>query len=342
VPEHANLTERGGWQDFVYRRSEPPELLSAAEHKRLGNADRDSYDDARIDYHARLLALKTPTLSRVVNEGRRLLLLNQGHHGARRGLIVAGKPGTGKTTAVTALGKTVELRFRREYPQLPDTVPVIYITMPPAATPKALSIELLQFLGAAFSPRDTLPALTHQACGLLGSLRTRLVIVDEIHNLNHRTRSGAEASDHLKYLAEHIPATFVYAGIDLAQAGLFTGLRGAQIAGRFTSLPTRPFGHSTQDDRQTWATLIATFDASLRLHQHKPGSLVADADYLHNRTHGMIGSLSHLIRAAAIDAITDGTENITKAAMDRIPLDHAATTAPGAASPPARRNAGAA
>jgi hypothetical protein len=31
--------------------------------------------------------------------------------------------------------------------------------------------------------------------------------VDEIHNLNLATRSGAEASDTLKYFSERIPAT---------------------------------------------------------------------------------------------------------------------------------------
>ena len=46
---------------------------------------------------------------------------------------------------------------------------------------------------------------------------TTLICVDEIHNLNLGTRHGAEASDTLKYFAERIPATFVY-----ANAGTFT------------------------------------------------------------------------------------------------------------------------
>ncbi|WP_338060782.1 hypothetical protein [Streptomyces viridochromogenes] len=36
----------------------------------------------------------------------------------------------------------------------------------------------------------------------------------------------------------------------------------------------------------------------------------------------MIGSLSHLIRAAAISAILDGSERITKAALRSIRIDH--------------------
>jgi hypothetical protein len=40
-----------------------------------------------------------------------------------------------------------------------------------------------------------------------------------IHNLNLATRVGADASDQLKYLAERIPATFIYAGINVEGAG---------------------------------------------------------------------------------------------------------------------------
>jgi hypothetical protein len=40
----------------------------------------------------------------------------------------------------------------------------------------------------------------------------------------------------------------------------------------------------------------------------------------------MIGSLSHLVRGAAIDAILNGSENITRKSLDIIDLDHAAQT----------------
>jgi hypothetical protein len=38
--------------------------------------------------------------------------------------------------------------------------------------------------------------------------------------------NGAGASDRLKYLAERINATFVYAGIDIETQGQFSGTRG--------------------------------------------------------------------------------------------------------------------
>lgn len=48
---------------------------------------------------------------------------------------------------------------------------------------------------------------------------------------------------------------------------------------------------------------------------------------MHDRTGGMIGSLSHAIRGAAVDAILTGTEKITRKSLQTIPLDHAAHTA---------------
>lgn len=38
----------------------------------------------------------------------------------------------------------------------------------------------------------------------------------------------------------------------------------------------------------------------------------------------MIGSLSHLIRGAALDAILDGTEKITRKSLQNVKLDRAA------------------
>jgi hypothetical protein len=62
----------------------------------------------------------------------------------------------------------------------------------------------------------------------------------------------------------------------------------------------------------------------LQLHRHRPRTLLRLDRYLHGRTDGMIGSLSHLIRGAAIEAILDGTEQITKTTLDGVDLDHAA------------------
>ena len=154
-----------------------------------------------------------------------------------------------------------------------------------------------------------------------------LVLVDEIHNIRLATRSGAEASDQLKYLAERLPATFAYAGVEVEAQGLFAGARGRQIAGRFTVIPAAPFGYGTPAQRGTWQALIAAMETMLRLHEHAPGTLPGLAEFLYRRSGGMIGTLSQLIRGAAVLAIETGTEAITRGLLDAVPVDYAAERA---------------
>ncbi|MFE5940318.1 hypothetical protein ACFQ69_33715 [Streptomyces sp. NPDC056470] len=75
----------------------------------------------------------------------------------------------------------------------------------------------------------------------------------------------------------------------------------------------------------------------LRLRAHRPGTLVKHAAYLHARTAGQIGSLSHLIREAALVAITEGTERITKQLLSEVELDAAAETQARPARPAQRK-----
>lgn len=103
-----------------------------------------------------------------------------------------------------------------------------------------------------------------------------MVIVDEIHNPNLATTACEDMSDHLKYFTEHLPATFVYAGINVESSGLFTGLRGQQISGRSVLTRTGPFPFGDE-----WKALVATLESALRLHRHRAGSLTGQAKYLH-------------------------------------------------------------
>src|SRR5262249_40466740 len=201
--------------------------------------------------------------------------------GARRGVIVAGPSGTGKTTALTQLGRTHERHARNRHPGDNHRLPVIYVTVPPAATARMLAMEFARFLGLQFTGRVNITDIVDAVCATAARTRVDLVCVDELHNLNLATRAGAEVSDQLKYFAERLPATFIHAGIDVESAGLFAGTRGRQIAGRFTVIPATPFAYGTGAQREQWRALIATMDSALRLHRHQPGSLVVLEDYLY-------------------------------------------------------------
>jgi Bacterial TniB protein len=312
-------TTLSGWRRFVDTAPATFDLLDQDKWATLAPGDREAYDDARISYHSELVVVATSTLREVTRQGRLLTLLNRREISARRGLIVSGPWATGKSTAIKQLGRAYELMARQRHPGS-ERIPVIYVTTPPRGSPRKLALEFARFLGlppvkTGWNTTDIADAV----CQILIEARCELVLVDEIHNLNLATSAGEDMSDHLKYFTEHLPATFVYAGINVERSGLFTGVRGKQIAGRCVVTSTGPFPY-----QQEWKSLVATMESALRLHRHQAGALPKLDRYLHKRTGGMIGSLSHLVRAGAISAIVDGGEDITRELLDEVPLDHAA------------------
>lgn len=312
-----------GWRRFI--EADPPEfeLLDHNVWSELDDDARTRYNEARVAHHSELVVVTTSAIESITHQGRLLTLLNQREIGARRGLIISGAAATGKTTAIKQLGRFHELRTRARFPGDDSRIPVVYVTAPPKGSPRKLAMEFARFLGLPMlNPRMNVTDISDAVCQVLIDARTDIVVVDEIHNLNLDTRAGEELSDHLKYFTEHLPATFVYAGIDVERSGLFTGTRGRQLAGRCGVIHTSAFPDATE-----WRQLVAAMEGTLRLHCHPPGTLVAEARYLHRRTGGMIGSLAHLIRAAAIQAMLDGTEHLTRALMDTVLIDYAAHTA---------------
>lgn len=317
--EHLQLTTLQGWRRFVQTIPHVPDLLDDARLAVLTTDQKMAYDEARLNHHAQLLTIATPTIRRVTVEGRRLSYLNRHAQTGRCGLIVSGPARTGKTTAIIQMAKTLEVIHRQRHPYNGADIPVVYITAPPAATARMIAVEFGRFLGLPALRRNNITEIMETVCGVCIDARTSLVVVDEIHNISLATRNGAEVSDTLKYFAERIPATFVYAGINVERDGLLTGTRGEQIAGRFGMVPTGPFPLGPD-----WTALVDAVEASLRLHRHTAGTFARLDRYLHQRTTGMIGSLLRLIRSAAIQAVVDGTETITRDSLDAIDIDIAA------------------
>lgn len=315
-----------GWQRYV---DSTPSTAPPA-HDSWWDLDR------RLDYHSQFVVVTTPAMTKVSTELRRLLIVNRRHRGtARRGLIVSGPPSTGKTTTLMELGRIFELADRRKHPGAGNRLPVAFVSVPPASTPKMLVSEFARFLGLPVLRRMNQAQITDAVCTTLCELRTQLVLVDDIHLLDTRTRSGAETSDQIKHLGERIPATFVYAGVDVHDSPLLVGPRGQQLAGRFKLLPNDPLPYGTPGQQQVWGELVSDLETALRLRSHHPGTLARQARYLHQRTAGVIGSLSHLIREAAITAILDRSETITRELLAGIELDIRAEQQLLAPPPPA-------
>lgn len=310
-----------GWRRFVDAKPAIFDLPDHDYYSTLTGAEKLAFDDRRMAYHSELVIIETSTVRHITRQGRLLTLLNQRECGARRSMIVSGPWASGKTTTIKLLGKIHEQNVRRRYPGQ-DRIPVVYITTPPKGSPRKLASEFANFLGLPTRQRHNTTDIADAVCHVLTEARTELVIVDEIHNLNLASAAGEDMSDHLKYFSEHMPATFVYAGINVERSGLFTGVRGRQISGRSVLIKTGNFPFNDE-----WKSLVASMESALRLYRHRDGTLTRNSKYLHQRTGGSISSLSHLIRVAAITAILNGDDAITREALDAAIIDHAAESA---------------
>ena len=315
-----------GWRRYLADQPTPPALPTVAEYAAMSPDEQLASSNARLDHHSAVTVIQTPLLERLLHETRLLLVSNRRQLGARQGAILSGPPTTGKTTALLALGSAVETLTRTREPSY-DGVPVAYISLPPLATPKSISRAITAFYGIHPPARTTFPELSDAAVGLLNDLDTRLLIIDEIHNMAINSRVGAEASDFLKYLAERAHTTMIYAGVEVEHAGLFDGVRGRQLAGRFTLVEARPFSYASQPERQTWTRLVGAFESNLRLINHRAGTLPKLSRYVYTRSGGHIGSLASLIRKAAFTSILDSSERITRELLENVRIDFAAHNA---------------
>ncbi len=311
------VTTWQGWQHFA---TTPPPTPPQP-----GQAPRSP--EERLAYHSAFVTVRTPAIDTLARHVRTLMIL--GRHQtttARPSLIVTGPAAAGKPTALLHVGRTCHLAHTHRNPTPPGhhpQVPVAYVLVPPGATAKTLTAEFARYLGIPVTTRMTQAQITDAVCHTYNTVGVQLVLIDEIHRLNPRTTTGAQAADLLKDLTERIHATFVYAGIDVTTTPLFSGVRGAQLAGRATLITCGPLP-ARHGQTRPFTDVITDLENALDLASHRPGVLPRHATYLHQRTAGRIGSLTRLIRQAAITAITDGTEKITKAALDAVQLDHLA------------------
>jgi Cdc6-like AAA superfamily ATPase len=133
-------------------------------------------DEARIEYHAALPLVNTPVIRQVVATSRLLIQLNRNQVSARRGAIISGASGTGKTTALSQLGRAHELAARKRHPQDRHRLPVVYITVPPAATPRMVAVEFARFLGLPTPRLANLTDVTNAVCATAAHTHVDLVL----------------------------------------------------------------------------------------------------------------------------------------------------------------------
>ncbi|MEU0677920.1 AAA family ATPase [Streptomyces sp. NPDC006172] len=280
----------------------------AASFSPLSNEEdgsRSAPDDSRVAYHAGL-PLHVPDVVSAAQRIGELLDLNRYETGARHGMLLHGASGTGKTTALLEAARRYAAQLPHFVPEKPNSsaMPVVYVRLPPATSPRLLLAELTRALGIPLRGSPTTADLAARVSEAMATARTGLVLVDEVQHLRSPGWSDTAVAEILDYLCDRIPATFAFAGIgspeSLATAVAHTPHR-RLLSARLDLLP----------DGEVWQEVISRFEDALRLHAHEPGTLAAQAPLLHQRTGGNVGRLALLLRTGAVRAIREGTEELT-------------------------------
>lgn len=325
--EPQTLSDLRGLTSYLKSQVERPEIVGVEEFLKLDEDERSEFNQRRMRYLSAGVTVRTPQMRRIVGQVERAIVENQSRNSGLGGLLISGESTMGKTTVAKAAMRRIFFMYTQAYPKYEreDRIPVVYVEVPPGATGKALIRRFATFLGLPLSGRDTMESLMDNVVNVLLAARTKLIVVDELHNLKQRTAGSGEAVDVLKSLSNRLPATFVYSGIALENSGLLAGDRGRQIRGRFISAPLRPFTLANDDEKGLWNGIIKQFEKDLCLFNHQPGELLKLSTYLHQRTGGSIGSLGRILTGTAswliYQGVDPGEEKLTRELLDETRLD---------------------
>jgi len=247
----------------------------------------------------------------VLGRLRRLLRFGPGRLRPPNALIVA-PSNNGKSTLIE--------RFRRDH-TLPaaedrdaESIPVVVMQMPTEPTATRFYAALLDELGAPHGRRTSPGTRKHElgrlALDVLRGVGTRVLVIDELHNLlagrgDHRR----EFLNLLRYIGNALRIPVVGAGTKDAYRAIRTD---PQLENRF-----EPIALPLWEANAETATLIASFAASLPLRRPSPDlRRVAVLRAIVARSGGTIGEILSLMRAAGVAAIESGEEAISPRILD--------------------------
>lgn len=236
--------------------------------------------------------------------------LRDGSHGHRpHNMLLYSTTGNGKTAL---LREFLNLNPRRddageEWAQ----IPVLYIQAPPKPDENRFWNAVLNALGLNYRPTEALGNKESLALKAMRGCGLKLLIIDEIHNVlvGHYNQQRLFLTV-IKNLSNELQLPIVAAGIvDAVRAMVADG----QLASRFDK---RHLPDWKLDD--DFLQLLVSFESVIPL--AKPSNLADDqlAIQLHAMSGGIIGELSRLLKKAAYEAVSNGTEQITRKLLNSL------------------------
>ncbi|MBV9026169.1 MAG: AAA family ATPase [Streptomycetaceae bacterium] len=338
--DHLTLSRKEGFKRLAEAsRRLRPEPLSRRQIKALGEAARLAYNRHRRKWHANLGPLDTPQMAALHEDLWDIVDSNdQDGDKVKGGIALDAFPGLGKTTAVLAFAKKFHRREIAEAGEFTDAGcerwPVCRVGLTANTGMRDFNRAILEFYGHPGRFRGTASDFGYRALDCVLSCEAKLLIVDDLHFLRWRNRSGVEVSNHFKYIANEFPVTLLLIGVGLKRRGLFDEGEDfedavlAQTGRRTTRLGMEPFTIKTEEGRRHWRDMLLAIEQRVVLADKHPGMIADDlSDYLFARSTGHIGSLMTLINRGCQKAVRTGAERLDEDLLSTVKNDAASEEA---------------
>lgn len=224
-------------------------------------------------------------------------------------ILIVGGTNNGKSTIIE--------RFRSLHPPKESVdgdsieVPCIYMEMPPEANQDSIYMSILRELHIPFQINSKKEMKFEQVRKIVDRLKSRLLIIDEIHNVLDNTKAKqAQVLNTIKYMGNRLRISIVGAGTIAAHRALQSD---KQMANRF-----KPVELPQWKIDMEFRNLLMSFEKTIPLRQ--PSNL-AERELtllLRNMSEGWIGELSEVLKLSAVKAVQSGEEQITEEILQSI------------------------
>jgi len=217
-------------------------------------------------------------------------------------LLIVGDTNNGKTMIVNRFLKKHKAHDNIESDAI--MLPVFVIQAPPIPDEARLYDEMLIQLSAPFKFSEKPSKKLFQLLCILEQTNTRMLVIDEIHNIIAGNLSRQRAFlNVLKNLCNKLKIPLVGVGTEDAFNALSTD---PQLSNRF-----EPMSLPRWINNEEYWRLLASFELMLPL--KKASGLIEPpiADKILMMSEGIIGEISNVLTRAAVTAIKDGQEQIT-------------------------------
>lgn len=222
--------------------------------------------------------------------------------------LIVGESGNGKSTLVE--------HFHNKHPARTNSfgepvVPVVLAHMPSKANESEFLSHILYALNVAHRATDSKESKLNQVSDLFLNLNTRMLLIDEFHDLLHCTPREQKAFlAVLKKISNQLKVSIVGAGIRTSISVLHTD---TQFSSRFESLAL-PLWKPNEE----FLRMVASIERLIPLPEPSNLASATLGKKLFQMSEGTIGGLSRAIEKAAIYAFRNDQNKITMETLESI------------------------